>query len=178
MIFRVLALMQALMVDWSDPEGMKEKGFFLIPKSEKMIRTTINLSKHFFVAREKQRVVGFLMAYSCDVFAQLAQGEEDLPINEYVLKHPARPLIYISHIGIDPAKHGSGTAQKLLDALFLQEPQGYFIAYILHEPIRNERSIRLLSERNHFLLTNELTFDDKLCGAYEYGVPVKKHEKL
>lgn len=96
--------------------------------------------------------------------AESASGE----VEAYLLAvlEPDNYLL-VDQICVSAAARGAGLAQQMLDAAIASARPAVAGALIMHEPVRNVRSLRFFTVRNCFELKREVEDGKFVWGCYE-----------
>ncbi len=143
-------------------------GFLVNVISERDYLSRILASPHFLAARDETGVAAFLMAYDGRTLERLKQEipQEDQVI-EKVLSRGVEDLLFIDQIAVRPDRQGAGLAQRLYEELSVSCPAPRHAGSILHEPVRNVRSLGFFVGRHGWRLVEEVRQGVFLWGIYE-----------
>lgn len=89
---------------------------------------------------------------------------DELP---FVERHSAEEYLLVDQIGVAPWARGAGLAQALLDEVVAAAGRRVVGAVIMHEPIRNFRSLRFFTMKNGFAFTGSYREPEFEWGYYE-----------
>jgi ribosomal protein S18 acetylase RimI-like enzyme len=144
--------------------GKGQRGFLIHVKSEEEYGERIRLSKHFFVAREGGKAIGFLMAYDKNELVLLKEklSHEDSVAGELLCQECA-DFIFIDQVAVLPEYHDRGVGQLLLDKV---SDKPALFACILHKPTLNTRSRAFFVEKNNWRLVKEIRQGGLIWGLY------------
>lgn len=140
-------------------KNTNNKGFLLVVLSKDKYKQRIKKSHHFFVAKEGNKIVGFVMAYTKGVLESLKREmpyEMDAVLA--ALKQKGKQL-YLEQLGVLPKFQRKGVAQKLYNHLVKTEPSSQIVAEISLKP-KNEASINFFVDKNRWTLISKGKIDD------------------
>lgn len=148
-------------------KGKEETGFFEYknPSKEEYVKR-IEKNPFFYVMEEKEKIIGFLSAYSEEMVRRSPFLENRITL--YFLNNLNR-FIYWELLGID-RKHRNKNIGKKLTKHFLEEAMrlNYKIICgpIIHQPHKNKVSIKLI-DKFGFELIKEIKSKDLVFGIYK-----------
>lgn len=147
-------------------EDQDKTGFIIYPKSPEKFLERINLCQHFYVAKNGGKILGYILLNNLD---ELFSLQEEIPYLDK-LKEASNheKLIYLDHLVVSKKDSGKGIGQKLYEYALEHLEDSYLTGFIVHLPIKNQRSFDFFVEKNHWQLIEEVSIDDFLCGLYGY----------
>ncbi len=127
------------------------QGYLVFQGTPEEYRERIAACPYTVVAVDaKGAATGYLLASYRDAFGVEREG--------YLL---------VDQICVGPAARGGGLAQRMLDRVTGEAGRRVVGAAIMHEPVRNERSLRFFTEKNGFRLVREFPEGNFRWGYYE-----------
>lgn len=160
------------LADKSTLKKLKQKksksGFIIYSKSPEQFFERIRVCKYFFVAMESSKIIGYLLANSLD---ELKKLKEDISYLEILGKFSrGKDVVYLDQLVVEVKHAGKGIGQRLLNHLYSQLNSKYVVGFIVHSPVRNQRSIDFFVKKNRWSLIREVQIENMKCGLYGYQV--------
>jgi GNAT superfamily N-acetyltransferase len=143
-----------------------EDGYLVHVRSVEEYATLLAQSGHCFVYESDADVHGFLIALRGDWLARSGSCTDDAS-TAMMLREGSAGLLLIDQIGLLPLAAGKGVAQQLLAAALASGTFHRATAAIMHQPVRNARSIGFFHGRQGFALLGESAEPPYVWGIYE-----------
>jgi N-acetylglutamate synthase-like GNAT family acetyltransferase len=149
----------------------QKNGFLVYVLNEGDYRARL-ISKYFYVAEEKDRVVAFIMAYNNLIINKLIESGDlthQSNIIKFLLKQK-KPFIWGDQIGVLKEYAKQGIGGLLMDRLISQSNKNKISAIyvdILHNPFRNEASISFCTKKGFNQIREIENSDKKIWGIYK-----------
>lgn len=176
----VTAIAAKLKLDVANPDPkIVGKGFLIYTLPEEAYRKRAN--PYFTVAKEGERVLGYLMCYERAFFEELIRngdiGHED-GITRFIQDlEPSDQYIFADQIGLDYENRRKGMGSNLMRQLLERlKHEGITKMYgaILHQPVKNEASITFCSKLGARVVGEVTNQDGLVWGIYRFPIEEDK----
>ncbi len=163
----IAAVAEAVRFAGGGAASASSTGFLVHVQSASVYQRRLEASDLFFVARDGERLIGFLGAYRRTAIAGLrdTMSHED-ELVDLVLQDDAADSVLVDQIAVLPDYAGQGVAQALLDRLRNAAPQARCYAAIAHAPVRNLRSLAFFTRKNGWCQLCESREGSLVWGLY------------
>ena len=148
-------------------EKSGERGFLVHVQTAAEYAVRSRVASHFYVAEEDAGIVGFLLAADARSLRLMREGmvgEDD--VIDHVLERGGERMVYLDQIAVRTDRQRRRLGNQLFRQLVRDTAGSTLTGAILHEPIRNEASIRFFA-REGFRCTGEVREADLIWGIYE-----------
>lgn len=152
-----------LQLEGRDLQLAQETGFFLFVGTPEHYRNTLTASPYCWVAMDDENCIGFLTTMTASGVAKFPKPKS----RELFSKDGKFPLV-LEQIGVLPDWQRRGVGQALLDTLLQECPEPRIVSTIIHQPVRNTRSIQFLVEKNGWKPWREVRTEKRVWGFYEW----------
>lgn len=153
-----------------DKDSPQEGGFLFYVQDKESYKKRIARSPYFYVAEDSGDIIGFLMCYDDKTLRGLTDDLSYKDGTSKFLLEQKTPFIFGDQIGVREEMNHKGVGNQLMERLFEDMKKSKIdtmYVEILHQPVRNETSIKFSEKLGFSLETEAINSDGSVWGIYK-----------